>query len=103
MGVIKVEAEVIPSSPEDLKKISDAIDEIVIAKTKEALYKQAVTDIINRLHDELKVSKLWIRNAGNDRYSGAFDEKIRSQDNYEIFFEKLEAVKNKKSDNSSNV
>ena len=92
-ALISIATSVIPSSPADLKKINDAIDEMVNSKTLAAAQTQLQTDIVNRLHDEFKINKTWIRNAATDRYNNSFDKKVREQDEYEVFFEKLQANK----------
>lgn len=96
MGTVVIENEVIPSSPEDLKKISDGVDELVVVLEKKALLDQTFSDILSRIHDDLKISKKWLRNAANNRFKNDFDETVHKQDTYEIFFEKIQQIKEKK-------
>ena len=83
---------IIPSSPADLKKIDDAINEMVSSKTRAKAETDLQNEIIDKLHTEFKISKTWIRNAASDRYAGTFHQKVQAQDEYEIFYEKVQAA-----------
>lgn len=89
----KMSTSIIPSSPADLKKISDAIDEMVNSKTRAKAESDLQTEIVNKLYDEFKISKAWIRDAAADRYANTFDARVQKQDEYEIFYEKVNAIK----------
>lgn len=84
---------IIPSSPADLAKISAVIDDLVNMKTLQASYADKQKAAIDQLSADMKLSKTWIRQALNDRYNGSFDKKVKEQDEYECFYEKLDFIK----------
>lgn len=84
---------IVPSSPADLAKINAVIDDLVNMKTMQASYADKQKAAIDQLAADTKLSKTWIRQAMNDRYNGSFDKKVKEQDEYECFYEKLESIK----------
>ena len=65
---------VLPSSPEDRKKLKQAFQEISNAKLRILSERDYIKDTIADLHEKFKIPKSSLRKIANAFYSNAFDK-----------------------------
>lgn len=84
---------VLPSSPSDLKKIRQMLDEAVNCKIRIDGEKEAEKDIKKRIADEFELPKELINSLVKTMHKHNYSEVVAKQDDFQITYEKIMAAK----------
>jgi hypothetical protein len=76
---------VMPSSPEDRKKIMDAMNEISAAMTRKEGESSYIKETINDLYDKFKIPKKMLNRFARDNHKSNFREGLSVDSDYETF------------------
>lgn len=84
---------IVPSSPEDLKKISGVVREIVNAQTRIRGEREYIKEAIAELCENYTLSPKDVRLMVKDMDEGTFDERVGQFETYQELFTKVKSAK----------
>ena len=78
---------------QQLKSISDALDEIGVAMTMQAAQRNQIKAIIDQLYEELpSLPKKVVRKMAKVKYNESFETEVAENNEFEALFEGIKAV-----------
>lgn len=80
---------IIPSSPADLKKLKDGIDEITNSMTRVDGEKEYQKEAIEELSEQTGIDKKYIRRLATEAHKDIFEKKSDEQDQFEQLYESV--------------
>lgn len=80
---------IIPSSPADLKKLKDGIDEITNSMTRVDGEKEYQKEAIEELSEQTGIDKKYIRRMATDAHKDQFKKKVDEMDEYAQLYESV--------------
>ena len=78
---------------EQLKKLKGYVDEVVLHMNRNKSNNEAVKDIIDAAHDELKVPKKIVKRMAKTQFNNSFQTEIAESKEFEALFESMLEVK----------
>lgn len=78
---------------EQLKKLKGYIDESVMYMNRNKSNTEAMNDIINIAHDELKIPKKIIKRMAKTQFKQSFQIEVAESKEFEALFESMQEVK----------
>ena len=88
-----MEDVVIPSSPEDRKKIKNALQEISDSMTRMASERDLIKDIKKMLHDDYELPRKYVSKMAKVYHAQSFDAEVAEADNFATLYETITGQK----------
>ena len=78
---------------DDLKKLKGYIDEVVLHMLRNDGNNQAIKDIVDIAHDELKVPKNILKRMAKTQHKNSFQTDVAESKEFEALFESITEIK----------
>jgi hypothetical protein len=78
---------------DQLKKLKGYVDEVVLHMNRNKANNEAVKDIIDAAHDELKVPKKIVKRMAKTQFNNSFQVEVAESKEFEALFESMLEVK----------
>jgi hypothetical protein len=78
---------------DDLKKLKGYIDEVVLHMLRNDGNNQAIKDIVDIAHDELKVPKKILKRMAKTQHKNSFQTDVAESKEFEALFESITEIK----------
>ena len=76
-----------------LKKLKGYVEEVVLHMHKNKNNNEAVKDIIDAAHDELKIPKKIIKRMSKTQFNNSFQNEVAESKEFEALFESMQDIK----------
>ena len=78
---------------DDLKKLKGYVDEVVLHMHKNDGNNQAIKDIVDIAHDELKIPKKILKRMAKTQHKNSFQTEVAESKEFEALFESITEIK----------
>jgi len=78
---------------DDLKKLKGYIDEVVLHMLRNDGNNQAIKDIVDLAHDELKIPKKILKRMAKTQHKNSFQTEVAESKEFEALFESITEIK----------
>jgi len=78
---------------DDLKKLKGYIDEVVLHMLRNDGNNQAIKDIVDIAHDELKIPKKILKRMAKTQHKNSFQTDVAESKEFEALFESITEIK----------
>jgi len=78
---------------DDLKKLKGYIDEVVLHMLRNDGNNQAIKDIVDIAHDELKIPKKILKRMAKTQHKNSFQTEVAESKEFEALFESITEIK----------
>jgi hypothetical protein len=78
---------------DQLKKLKGYVDETVLHMNRNEANNQAIKDIVDAAHDELKVPKKILKRMAKTQFKNSFQTEVAESKEFEALFESMNGVK----------
>lgn len=78
---------------DQLKKLKGYIDEVVLHMNRNKNNNEAIKDIVDAAHDELKIPKKIVKRMAKTQFNNSFQTEVAESKEFEALFESMQDVK----------
>jgi len=78
---------------DQLKKLKGYVDEVVLHMNRNKTNNEAIKDIVDAAHDELKVPKKIVKRMSKTQFNNSFQTEVAESKEFEALFESMLDVK----------
>jgi hypothetical protein len=93
MSTIGNNSGVLAMSPEDIRKVADAIETLNDSMTRVAAERDLVKETVNKLHEEIGFPKRLLRRLAKTHYNRSFEMDTQENRDFESAYETITSKK----------